>query len=76
MNYFIMTLLYGAIFYAIGFGGFQMYKVLNTKIKEAQTGWQLTAFSLLLFAMCALLLVGGLYAFIEIYRLLSGISSA
>lgn len=72
MNYFIITLLYLSLFYGIGFGGYKLYKILNGKIKCAQTGWQLAAFSFLLFAMCAFLLVGGLYAFIEIYRVLAG----
>ena len=72
MNYFVITLLYLSLFYSIGFGGYQLYKILNRKINESGTGWQIAGYALLLFAMCAVLLVGGLYAFIEIYRLLSG----
>ena len=71
MNYIIITLLYLSLFYAIGFAGYKSYKILNRKIKESQTGWQLAAFSLLLFAMCAFLLVGGLYVFIELYAFLA-----
>jgi hypothetical protein len=51
--------------------GYRLYKVLNNKIKEAQTGWSLAGFSLLLFIACALLLIGGLYIFIEVYAFLA-----
>lgn len=67
MNYIILTILYLSIFYAIGFAGYKFYKILNAKIKGAHNALQLVAFSLLLFATCAFLLVGGLSIFIELY---------
>ena len=71
MNYILITLLYLSLFYGIGYVGYRFYKILNAKIKSAQTGWQLAAFSLLLLATCAFLLVGGLYIFIELYAFLA-----
>ena len=71
MNDVLLSLLYLCVFLVIGLGGFQLYKLLNKKIKEAQTGWALAGFSLLLFISFALMLVGGLYIFIEVYAFLA-----
>ena len=71
MNYILITLLYLSLFYGIGYVGYRIYKILNAKIKSAQTGCQLAAFWLLLLATCAFLLVGGLYIFIELYAFLA-----
>jgi len=71
MNDVLKILLYGTIFFFAGLVGYRLYKVLNKKIKEAQTGWQVAAFSLLLFLAFALLAVGGLYVFIELYAFLA-----
>jgi len=72
MSNLLLSLLYLSVFVLIGLGGYWLYKVLNKKIKEAQTGWALAGFSLLLFVTCALLLVGGLYLFVELYAFLRG----
>jgi hypothetical protein len=71
MSNLLLSLLYLSVFVLISLGGYQLYKVLNNKIKEAQTGWQLAGFSVLLFLVFALLLVGGLYIFIELYAFLA-----
>lgn len=71
MNDVLLSLLYLCIFLVIGLGGYQLYKVLNKKIKEAQTGWALAGFSLLLIVTFALMLVGGLYIFVELYTFLA-----
>ena len=71
MNDVLLSLLYLCVFLVIGLGGYQLYKILNKKIKESQTGWQLAGFSLLLFVTCLLLLIGGLYIFIELYAFLA-----
>ncbi len=71
MSHLLLSLLYFSVFAVIGLGSFRLYKVLNKKIKEADTGWQLALFSLLLFVACAVLLTGGLYIFIELYAFLA-----
>ncbi len=71
MSHLLLSLLYFSVFIIIGLGGYRLYKVLNKKIKEAETGWQLTCYSLLLFVACAVLLTGGLYIFIELYAFLA-----
>lgn len=70
MNDVLLTLLYFSVFIVIGLGSYQLYQFLNNKIKEAQSGWALAGFSLLLFTAFALLLIGGLYIFIELYAFL------
>ena len=71
MGNLLLSLLYLTLFFVIGLGGYQLYKILNKKIKESQTGWQLAGFSLLMFVTFALLLVGGLYIFVELYAFLA-----
>lgn len=71
MNHVLMSLLYLCLFLVIGLGGYRLYKIINNKIREAQTGWALAGFSLLLFLTLALLLVGGLYIFVELYAFLA-----
>ena len=71
MNNVLLSLLYLSVFIIISLAGFQLYKVLNNKIKEAQTGWGLAGYSMLLFVVFALLLTGGLYIFIELYAFLA-----
>ena len=72
MSMVLMLLLYATVFFGAGLLGYQLYKVLNKKIKSAQTGWALAGFSLLLFLCFALLAIGGLYLFIELYAFLAG----
>ena len=71
MSNLLLSLLYLSVFIIISLAGYQLYRVLNKKIKEAQTGWALAGFSILLFVVCALLLTGGLYIFIELYAFLA-----
>ena len=71
MNDVLKVVLYIAIFFLLGLIGYKLYTVLNNKIKGATTGLQSICFSLLLFFCYALLLVGGLYLFIELYAFLS-----
>ena len=66
----LRILMYLTFFYLTGLLGYQLYMAINNKIKNAKTGWGLAGFSLLLLAASTLLLVGGLYVFIELYAFL------
>lgn len=67
----LMVLLYFVVFIGISLAGNKLYKALNKKIKESRSGWSLAGFSLLLLMACALLFIGGLYIFIELYAFLA-----
>ena len=71
MSNLLLSLLYLTLFFIISLGGYQLYKLINKKIKEAQTGWGLAGFTLLRFLVFSLLLIGGLYSFIELYAFLA-----
>ena len=71
MNDVLKILLYGTILLGAGIAGYRLYKVLNQKIKGAQTGWQLLGYSLLLIVAFALLATASLYLFVELYAFLA-----
>ena len=71
MSNLLLSLLYLSLFFVISLMGYQLYKVLNKRIKQAKTALAMAGFALLLFAVFALLLIGGLYLFIELYAFLA-----
>ena len=54
---------------AIGF--YKAYKFCDERMTGSSNGWELLGFSLLLIIINAVLLVGGLYALVEVFRFLN-----
>lgn len=52
--------------------GYKVFIFLNQKIKDSETGWQLAAYSLLLFIACAALFFGGYVLLAYAYFFLAG----
>jgi hypothetical protein len=57
--------------YLIAMGFYKAYKFCNDKIAGSSSGWELLGFSLLLIVINIILLAGGLYAFVEVFRFLT-----
>jgi hypothetical protein len=63
-------ILFVIIFLSVAIAGFLSFRILNKRIKESKTGWQLSGYSLLLFLVNAILFVGGLIVLIKSYDFL------
>lgn len=63
-------ILFVIIFLSVAIAGFLSFRILNKRIKESKTGWQLSGYSLLLFLVNAILFVGGLIGLIKSYDFL------
>jgi hypothetical protein len=57
--------------YLIAIGFYRAYKFCNDKITGSSSGWELFGFSLVLIIINIVLLVGGLYALVEVFRFLT-----
>jgi hypothetical protein len=55
------------------FAGYRLFRVLNEKIADSRTGWQLLAYSLLLFVTCAALFFGSFLAIALVYSFLKDV---
>lgn len=65
-----MSPVYKLLLFIVVFGlilmiGYSLFRYLNRKIKESETGWELAGYSLLLLLVNAGLLVGGLFVLIK-----------
>lgn len=63
-------LLFASIGVLLLWAGFFIYKKINQRIVNSDTGWQLLGNGLLLFLVLALLFSGGIYLLITVYGLL------
>ncbi len=71
MSQFYKLILFLFFFWLIGLAGFKAYKLLNRKIREAETGWGILLYALLLVLVNMSLFFGGLWLLIKTYGLLS-----
>lgn len=71
MNDVYKFLLFLTIFLATAIGGYFVFRFLNEKIKGENSGWALLGYILLLIAVNAILLVGGLFILIKVYSFLT-----
>lgn len=71
MSPFYKLILFLVFFWFIGWAGFNAYKLLNRKIREAETGWEILLYALLLVLVNMGLFFGGLWLLIKTYGLLS-----
>lgn len=71
MSQFYKLILFLVFFWLIGLAGFKTYKLLNRKIREAETGWGILLYALLLVLVNMGLFFGGLWLLIKTYGLLS-----
>lgn len=69
MSQFYKLILFLVFFWLIGLTGFKAYKLLNHKIREAETGWGILLYALLLVLANMGLFFGGLWLLIKTYDL-------
>ncbi|MBN8672782.1 MAG: hypothetical protein J0L56_01545 [Chitinophagales bacterium] len=71
MSQFYKLILFLVFFWLMGWAGFNACKLLNRKIREAETGWGILLYALLLVLVNMGLFFGGLWLLIKTYGLLS-----
>jgi hypothetical protein len=71
MSQFYKLILFLVFFWLIGWAGFKAYKLLNRRIRAAETGWGIFFYALLLVLVNMSLFFGGLWLLIKTYGLLS-----
>jgi len=52
------------------FAGYKLFRILNEKIRDSETGWQLLGYSVLLFVTCAALFFGSFLVIALVYSFL------
>lgn len=67
MNTVIKVVLFLLIIFVAGLLGYRVYRFLNNRIRSSETGWQLLAYSALLFVASAVLFIGLFFALAYIY---------
>jgi hypothetical protein len=63
-------LLFLIIFSLVLLSGYSLFRFLNRKINQSETGWQVLTYSLLLVLACTVLFFGGLFVLIKSYSFL------
>jgi uncharacterized membrane protein len=71
MGIVLKFLVFVLFFFLASFAGFAIYRVINKKIIESESQWQLLGFTVLLFLSLAILFIASLAVFIEVYRFLA-----
>jgi len=70
MSAIIKLLIFAAIGVLLLWAGVFVYKKINRRILNSNSGWQIAGNGLLLFLVLALLFSGGIYLLITVYGLL------